>query len=343
VTRIFTTPDVLVLSAGGLVGEAWMSGVLAGLEEATDHDFRTTPQIIGTSAGAIVAAAISGGSRPRQPGQSLDDYVHDAAGLPLDAALAEAGVSLSSAPGEPLDAAEALPLQPPAPRPGALRGAAWTLAAGAWAAGAPLAAPLLERSAPAGARARAYFLGRLPSHGPRLDDLRTAAPIQRATFDGRLRVVAVDRERGARVVFGGPDAPDAAVGEAVAASCAVPGIFRPVRIGGRAYIDGGAWSLTNLDVADVSEGSEVLCLNVFDALPMGAGVPAPLVALRAGGKMAAALESQALRHRGARLTSIGPDAGSAAAIDGRLMDESRADAALAAGYRQGLTLGLARA
>jgi NTE family protein len=323
VTRVFTPPDVLVLAAGCLVGEAWMSGVLAGLEEATDHDFRATPQIIGTSAGAIVAAALAGGNRPRQSGLSLEDY---AAGAPGRATPVWD---------------EPLPEPPQPPRAGALREAAWTLAAGAWAAGAPLAAPLLERSAPAGARARAYVLGRLPSDGPRLDDLRTAAPIRRARFDGRLRVVAVDRDRGARVVFGAPDAPVATVGEAVAASCAVPGIFRPVRIVGRGYIDGGAWSLTNMDVADVHEGAEVLCLNVFDALPLGAGVPAPLVALRAGGRVSAALEGQALRHRGARLRSVGPDAGSAAAIDGRLMDPSRSDAALAAGYRQGLTLGLA--
>ena len=29
-----TRPDILVLGAGGLLGEAWMVGVLAGIEDA---------------------------------------------------------------------------------------------------------------------------------------------------------------------------------------------------------------------------------------------------------------------------------------------------------------------
>jgi len=31
----FTRPDVLVLAGGGLIGEAWMTGVLAGMEAAS--------------------------------------------------------------------------------------------------------------------------------------------------------------------------------------------------------------------------------------------------------------------------------------------------------------------
>lgn len=37
--------------------------------------------------------------------------------------------------------------------------------------------------------------------------------------------------------------------DAVAASCAVPGVWPPVTIGGSRYIDGGIWSLTNSDLA----------------------------------------------------------------------------------------------
>src|SRR6185295_6010594 len=53
-------------------------------------------------------------------------------------------------------------------------------------------------------------LGRLGHH---LDTLG-------ATFDGRLRVAAVDRGSGARVLFGAPGAPTASVRDAVLASCA---------------------------------------------------------------------------------------------------------------------------
>lgn len=61
-------------------------------------------------------------------------------------------------------------------------------------------------------------------------------------------IVAVRRRDGRRVVFGRPDAPAARIGEAVAASCAIPAYFTPVSIGGTQYVDGGAHSPTNADV-----------------------------------------------------------------------------------------------
>src|SRR5918998_1033241 len=63
----FLPPDVLVLASGGTLGEAWMSGVLAGIEDATGHDFRTTESFVGTAAGSLVAAALVAGQRPRRP------------------------------------------------------------------------------------------------------------------------------------------------------------------------------------------------------------------------------------------------------------------------------------
>jgi NTE family protein len=60
-----------------------------------------------------------------------------------------------------------------------------------------------------------------------------------------LWICAVRRRDGRRVVFGRPGSPPAPIHLAVAASCAVPGYFAPVRIGGRNYIDGGVHSPTN--------------------------------------------------------------------------------------------------
>ena len=51
--------------------------------------------------------------------------------------------------------------------------------------------------------------------------------------------VAADYATGKRVAFGREDAPPRAVGEAVAASCAIPGFYHPVKIAGRRYVDGG--------------------------------------------------------------------------------------------------------
>ncbi|MBX5443029.1 MAG: patatin-like phospholipase family protein, partial [Solirubrobacteraceae bacterium] len=40
--RPLVAPDVLVLGAGGVAGEAWMAGVLAGIEDAAGLDLRRT-------------------------------------------------------------------------------------------------------------------------------------------------------------------------------------------------------------------------------------------------------------------------------------------------------------
>ena len=82
-----------------------------------------------------------------------------------------------------------------------------------------------------------------------------------ASFDGRLRIAAVDRRNGKRVVFGAPGSPDASVAQAVLASCSIPWVFKPVTIDGREYVDGGVWSPTNLDATPARRGIEVLCLN----------------------------------------------------------------------------------
>jgi NTE family protein len=63
--------------------------------------------------------------------------------------------------------------------------------------------------------------------------------------EGALWICAVRRRDGRRVVFGRPGTRPVPIHLAVAASCAVPGYFAPVRIAGRSYIDGGVYSPTN--------------------------------------------------------------------------------------------------
>src|SRR5947208_12924511 len=60
----FEKPDVLVLGAGGILGEAWMGGLLAGVNEATGFDARDCEHFVGTSAGSIVAAGLAAGIDP---------------------------------------------------------------------------------------------------------------------------------------------------------------------------------------------------------------------------------------------------------------------------------------
>jgi NTE family protein len=290
-------PDVLVLGGGGILGEAWMTGVLGGLEAATGMDLRTCRTFVGTSAGSIVAASLAAGRSPRRPG-------------------AADGEGTVSAPAGTRDAG------------GASRAAATlTRVGGAAGALAAVAVPVgLAAVAPVGARVRSAVLGRVPDGRRSLDPLRAEVERWGARFDGRLRVCTVERGSGRRVVFGSHRAPEAAVGDAVAASCAIPGVFAPVRIGDREYVDGGAWSPVNADAAPAGTGDRVLVLEPTAVLLRGA--------LRG----AAAVESLALRRRGARVELVTPGR-DAAPLMARLMEPDRGGRVLAAGHRQGLALG----
>jgi NTE family protein len=297
-------PDVLVLGGGGILGEAWLSSVLAGIEQAGGFDGRDCRRLLGTSAGSIVAATLAGGLRPA-----------DRLGPLVSAVPAAAGVSAARA-------ALAAPL---------------ALAAefGATAA-APLASFTLSQGALPGAVLRRALLGRVP-HGTRSHErLMEMMDELGASFDGQLLVAAVDAGRGRRVLFGGPAAPTASVAEAVAASCAIPGVFAPVRIGDRDYVDGGAWSPTNMDALDVRRGERLLCLNPTASLRPTpgtlAGVFGPL------SRTIAASEALALRHRGAAVTTVNPNSASVRAMGVNLMDPGPRARVIAAGYAQGAAL-----
>jgi NTE family protein len=331
-----TPPDILVLGGGGVLGGAWMSGVLAGIEDAAGIDLRGCEYFLGTSAGAILAALLSAGQRPERPsaeggpGSAADAGNRDPASS--SPAPAQDGGGAVGASGDGDGAArEAIDIQSAA--------LAFARMAGAWALalGSPLAPLALRAGAGPGALARAALLRSTPSAGSELVAVRELVERAGARFDGRLRVVAVDRASGRRVVFGRPGAPDASPAAAVEASCSLPWLFAPVRIGGREYVDGGVWSPTNLDAAPAGRGSQVLCLCPLAALG-GVGASPALTLGRAATRTAVALEELALRRRGARVRTIFPDAASAAAIGQDLMARKPRAHVLAAGYRQGMAI-----
>ena len=134
-------------------------------------------------------------------------------------------------------------------------------------------------------------------------------------------------------MFGAPGAPRAAVAQAVLASCAVPWIFAPVRIGEREYVDGGVWSPTNLDATPARRGIEVLCLNPTASL---AAARARSSARCARSPSRSHLERCARRRRGADDRARRRDA--AGVMGSNLMDRGRVDEVLAAGYAQGRAL-----
>jgi NTE family protein len=183
---------------------------------------------------------------------------------------------------------------------------------------------------------RREMLRRVPAGERSLRELGRMIDATGVRFDGRLRIAAVEMGSGRRVMFGAPGAPPCSVAQAVLASCAIPGVFAPVTIDGRDYVDGGAWSPTNMDAAEIERGDRVLCLNPTGSLRPTVAAPAGAI-----GPISRTLsngEALALRHRGAKVKTINPDAASSEAMGVNLMNPNRRQAVIAAGHAQGLRL-----
>lgn len=131
-----------------------------------------------------------------------------------------------------------------------------------------------------------------------------------------LRVTAVDAHTGAFRVF----TPASGVGlvPAVAASCAVPGIWPPVTVGDRRYYDGGVRSLANADLAGHAQRVVVLAPLLRGMGPVGAVAP----------------QVAALRRAGAQVALITPDPAALAAIGRNVLDPAHRAAAARAGRAQ---------
>ncbi|MFB6890520.1 patatin-like phospholipase family protein [Kitasatospora sp. NPDC056327] len=238
----------LVLGGGGMLGAAWTVGALCAVEEATGRRPGDADVLLGTSAGAVLGALLAGGVGAGQ----LRDHQR---GLPVTSGpLAGIDFDYDSAVGGAL---------PPRPRagigsPGLLREAVRHPRAYPLLTVVSAAAPHGRGSlAPVGALVDALFGGERAAgeDGP---TVRSGAVAQGDTGGPpgprarpgvpALRAVAVDYRSGRRVVFGDPGAPPARLAEAVMASCAIPGWFAPVTVGGTDYVDGGCWSATNADL-----------------------------------------------------------------------------------------------
>jgi NTE family protein len=139
-----------------------------------------------------------------------------------------------------------------------------------------------------------------------------------------LKIVAVDAESGRPRVF--DRASGVSLVDAVAASCAVPGVWPPVTIGRRRYIDGGVRSTANADyAAGASRVLVVVPLGTTERFP----TDTPLDGTVAG-----------LRASGAEVATVAPDDRSEQAIGLNPLDPATRAPASEAGRRQGAALKL---
>lgn len=238
--------------------------------------------ILGTSAGAIVGAQIAGGRSPIDMAAAIRA---EANGIPPPGAARFAPAALARLP-EYFAMAQSRPDDPAAARR---------------AVGAHALAAEGESEADTLARFR-LILG--TDEWPTRDFGSVVVDAE----DGSVRVLT----RGC----GG------SLAQAVAASCSLPGISRPIEIGARRYIDGGFASTVN---ADLAAGHGRLIVLAFRP-------PGP-----SGERIEERLNRQvaALRDSGATLFVVQPDAVSLHAIGLQSMDVRRRPEVVSAALDQG--------
>jgi NTE family protein len=281
----------VVLGAGGIIGAAFHAGVLTALAEA-GFDARQADLLVGTSAGAAVAATLRAGFPPI-------DLAPRTLGEPIST---EAAALVGRTGGPPTIDLRPRPFSR-VPRP---------------------ASPMmLLRS---GGRPGKAFAGLMPTGTISTDEIgdrMTTLYGSRSWPDDPLWICAVDLDRGDRVVFGreGHDAP---IGIAVQASSAIPGVFRPAEHDGRRYVDGAVHSPTNADLLADTGLDAVVIVSPMSATPRGHG-PA-WRSLRPVHAQQLANEVKALRARGIEVITFQPTPADVAAMGRNAMDVRRREA-----------------
>jgi predicted acylesterase/phospholipase RssA len=230
----------LVCAGGGVTGAVYEIGCLRALDELLGRSVVDLDLYVGVSGGAFVSALMAAGITPRE----MYDEITSPAGRPF---------GISPMPIYHFDAVEFLRRSARAPAllrqavASAMRREGRDLSDVAMAAFELLPSGLMDTSG-IGRFLRELFVARLG--GERFSD-----------FPRQLFVVAVDLDSGDAVAFGKNGWRDVPVSRAVEASTALPGLYRPVRIAGRDYVDGGVKKTAHINLAIQNGADLVICIN----------------------------------------------------------------------------------
>ncbi len=232
----------LALAGGGPLGAIYELGTLAALAESMQGlDLNEMDIYVGVSAGGLIAAGLANGMTPAAICRMFIDS--DSAEFPFDPAmllkpaLGEYGRRLSKA-------------------PSLLWSSLRDYAADPLRKGFFASFERVARVLPAGLfdnRGIGEMMRRLFAAQGRSDDFRA--------LRHRLFLVATDLDSGAAVAFGAPGRDHVPISTAVQASAALPGLYPPVPIDGRWYVDGALTKTLHASVA-LKEGARlVICIN----------------------------------------------------------------------------------
>ena len=233
----------LVLAGGGLTGAVYEIGALRAIDDLlVDRTVNDFDIFVGTSAGALVAAMLAAGFSP---------------GLMLDV-MNEEHPEIA-----PIRRGDIFPIDPAGLLQSTVRFPRKLLAA--WSAYVQqgrgdttlfdLLWQLLELLPPG-----LYDGAGLERYVRRV--LKQANVSNRfGDLERQLYIIATDLDNGERAVFGAGYDEQATISQAVAASAAMPFLYKPVRIGQREYVDGGLRGNASLDLAIEQGAKLVVCIN----------------------------------------------------------------------------------
>lgn len=139
--------------------------------------------------------------------------------------------------------------------------------------------PTWRRENPEAAMKGRYFFGPPTAEQLRSPGWLTSGLLSIDRFEGFLRerlptndfrklekpvlVTATDVDGRGRVVFGAGYEDEVPISQAIAASCSVPLLFRPYRIGDRYYVDGEVTRTLSIDLAVEAGADVVIISNVY--------------------------------------------------------------------------------
>jgi NTE family protein len=230
----------LVCAGGGVTGAVYEIGALRALEELLGRSVLDFDLYVGVSGGAFVASLLANGISPVE----MYDEVVTRGSRPF---------GISAAPVFSLGVGDLLARAARAPR--VVADALFTALTGEGRNLSDLGLALFELL-PAGlldTSGMQRYLEQLFRTRGRRDSW--------TELTRELYIVAVDLDDGEAVAFGEEGRREVPVSRAVQASIAMPGFYRPVRIDGRDYVDGGVKKTAHINLAIRHGADLVVCIN----------------------------------------------------------------------------------